>query len=78
MSNHRCDEFVELVTAYLEDTLDAETRAAVDADLEVCDGCARYLDQVRRTVETLGTLPEESLPADARAAILRAFGQPAD
>lgn len=76
MSDLRCDEFVEFVTAYLEGTLDAETQAVVDAHLRGCDGCTQYLDQSRQTVQALGELPEESLPAEARATILRAFDQP--
>jgi anti-sigma factor RsiW len=68
-----CDEFVELVTAYLEGTLDPETRRRFVDHLAECDGCDLYLDQIRNTVHTLATLPTQSLPAQARDRLLAAF-----
>jgi anti-sigma factor RsiW len=68
-----CNEFVELVTAHLDRALDAETEARFAAHLTECDGCTRYLDQVRQTVEALGGLTPETLPAEARTALLNAF-----
>jgi anti-sigma factor RsiW len=68
-----CDEFVELVTAYLEGTLTPETQRRFVEHLAECDGCARYLDQIRNTVNTLATLPAQSLPAQARDRLLAAF-----
>jgi anti-sigma factor RsiW len=68
-----CDEFVELVTAYLEGALDEETARRFVAHIAECDGCERYLDQFRVTVRTLGGLPAESLTPDARERLLSAF-----
>ena len=75
MSDLRCDEFVELVTMYLEGTLSAEDRRRVEDHLPNCEGCARYLDQIRQSIGTLGALPAEALPESARAALLAAFRQ---
>ena len=69
----RCNEFVELVTAYLEHTLDEETEQRFVEHLALCDGCDRYLDQIRRTVAELGHLPEERLSSIARDHLLGAF-----
>jgi len=68
-----CDEFVELVTAYLDGTLDETTERRFAGHLAECDGCDRYLDQIRHTVRTLATLPDRSLPAQARDRLLAAF-----
>jgi anti-sigma factor RsiW len=68
-----CNEFVELVTAFLDGALDAETEGRFVDHLALCDGCDRYLDQMRQTIRTVGELPPESLPGDARDALLRAF-----
>jgi anti-sigma factor RsiW len=68
-----CDEFVELVTAYLEGVLDPETEQRFVAHLGECDGCERYLSQLRATMDALGELPPESLSADARDRLLTAF-----
>jgi anti-sigma factor RsiW len=68
-----CDEFVELVTAYLEGQLDPGTEQRFVAHLAECDGCDRYLDQIRQTVQSLGHLPAASLPESARDRLLTAF-----
>jgi anti-sigma factor RsiW len=68
-----CDEFVELVTAYLDGALDAQTHRRITDHLAGCDGCDRYLEQVRRTIRTLGHLPAEGLADPARGALLAAF-----
>ena len=48
-----CDEFVELVTAYLEDALDPADRQRVLDHLDLCDGCSTYLEQIRATVRAV-------------------------
>lgn len=68
-----CDEFVELVTAYIEDALDTHTRRRVEDHLANCAGCERYLDQIRRTVAELGRMPTERLSDQARDDLLAAF-----
>jgi anti-sigma factor RsiW len=73
MSDLNCDEFVELVTAYLEGGLDQDTERHFVEHLAVCDGCDRYLDQIRVTVQTLGQLPADSLSDSGRDRLLAAF-----
>jgi anti-sigma factor RsiW len=68
-----CNEFVELVTAFLDGALDPATERRFVDHLSLCDGCDRYLDQMRQTIHTVGDLPPASLPGDARDALLRAF-----
>ncbi len=73
MTGLDCDEFVELVTAYLEGALDPATEGRFLDHLGECDGCDRYLDQMRRTINDLGRLPAESLSVGARDRLLTAF-----
>ncbi|HEY7595142.1 MAG TPA: zf-HC2 domain-containing protein [Actinophytocola sp.] len=68
-----CSEFVELVTAYLEGDLDADTEARFVEHMALCDGCERYLDQFRVTIGELGALPAETLSQPARTELLTAF-----
>jgi len=68
-----CNAFVELVTAYLEGTLDPDTEQRFVAHLAECDGCDRYLDQIRTTIHTLGRLPAETLTEPTRDQLLAAF-----
>jgi anti-sigma factor RsiW len=68
-----CNEFVELVTAYLDGALDPGTERRFVAHLAECDGCDRYLDQFQTTVTALGDLPGEKLRPDVRDELLSAF-----
>lgn len=68
-----CQEVVELVTDYLEGTLDEATRVEIEAHLELCPGCEQYLRQMRATLQTLGGIPLDSLSDEAKADLLAAF-----
>jgi anti-sigma factor RsiW len=72
-----CDEFVELVTAYLEDVLEPADRRRVLDHLDLCDGCSTYLAQIRATVRAVGDLPAPGRMPDAgRQRLLDAFRRP--
>ena len=66
-----CIDLVELVTDYLEDRLPAAERERFDEHLGICDGCARYVEQIRIVSEMGGAerdaavsgLAEKLLPA---------------
>lgn len=73
LSDLECKEFVELVTAFLDGALDPETERRFVDHVALCDGCDRYLDQIRQTVDSLGELPPETLPDEARDSLLSAF-----
>jgi anti-sigma factor RsiW len=68
-----CNELVELVTAYLDGSLDPETRARLDLHLLECDGCENYLQQFRVTVRTLGRIRDDQLDPAFRDRLLDAF-----
>jgi predicted anti-sigma-YlaC factor YlaD len=64
---------VELVTDYLEGTLPSEDRRRVEEHLSICDGCTRYLTQMRETIRLTGMLTEEQIPDEQKTALLDAF-----
>ena len=68
-----CAELVELVTAFLEGALDPDTERRFIEHLAVCDGCERYVDQMRRTVAEVGQVEPESLSDETRDHLLEAF-----
>ncbi len=52
----RCMELVELLTAYLDDALDAQTRRDVEEHLRGCAGCRAALAQWRAVAGLAGRL----------------------
>jgi predicted anti-sigma-YlaC factor YlaD len=68
-----CQQVVELVTDYLEGSLGWRDRRRFDKHLQACEGCSRYLDQMRETLTLLGTVPLDTLSTEARSTLLDAF-----
>ena len=68
-----CQQVVELVTDYLEGSLGWRDRRRFDKHLQACEGCSRYLDQMRETLALLGTVPLDTLSAEAQSTLLDAF-----
>jgi hypothetical protein len=73
VSDLTCVEFVELVTAFLDGSLDPITERRLVDHLPNCIGCERYLDQFRETIRMLGDLPAQGLSSEDRDALLAAF-----
>jgi len=77
-----CQEFVELVTEFLEGTLPPTVEQAIAEHLELCDPCRIYLEQTRATATALRGLPSDTLPAPVRERLLQVFsalhGRPGD
>ena len=53
-----CKEFVEVLTDYLEDVLDPAERAEIERHIVICRGCSNYIEQMRRTIDLLGRVPD--------------------
>jgi predicted anti-sigma-YlaC factor YlaD len=68
-----CIVLVEAVTAYLDGVLAADDRVRFEAHLAGCEGCRTYLDQMRSIPQAIAVAHTATLPADVRAALLRAF-----
>jgi predicted anti-sigma-YlaC factor YlaD len=68
-----CQQLVEIVSDYLEGALPEAERQRFDAHLEICEGCRRYLTQMRTTIRVVGTLSEEDLDPGAKEQLLQLF-----
>lgn len=71
-----CNQFVDLVTDYLDGTLDAGLRARVDQHLEACQGCRSVLAQWRETIHLAGRLAEadvDGITPEVRTSLMEAF-----
>jgi anti-sigma factor RsiW len=68
-----CQELVELVTEYFEGALPPDEARRFEEHAATCEGCRRYLAQMRRSIELAGQITPESLGPEAEAALLGAF-----
>jgi len=68
-----CKELTELITDYLEETLSPTERIRFEEHLSVCPGCVSYLDQMRLTIQAVGSKPALNMPAAMELAMLEAF-----
>jgi putative zinc finger protein len=60
MNSETHGQFSDRLSEYLDDELDAEDRASIDAHLATCSDCRRLLDELRRVVTTAQALPPRS------------------
>jgi predicted anti-sigma-YlaC factor YlaD len=68
-----CREVVELVNDYLEGALTADEEELFERHLSSCEGCRRYVDQMRLTIDAVGRIGEADVPAATRDRLLTAF-----
>jgi predicted anti-sigma-YlaC factor YlaD len=62
-----CQQFVELVTDYLEGTLTSRTLSHVEEHLVMCDWCVTYLEQIEATIRSLRELTDPPAPRPSEA-----------
>ena len=58
-----CRELVELVTDYLDGALPAAERMRFESHMAACEGCERYVEQIRATIALAGASGEPSRSA---------------
>ena len=68
-----CRELVELVTAYLDDGLDAGDRARFEAHIAACEHCSAYVEQMRVTLRVVGHIDPDELEPEVERELLDAF-----
>ncbi|MEU6865441.1 zf-HC2 domain-containing protein [Streptomyces sp. NPDC046876] len=68
-----CNDFVELVTEFLDGALSEGDERRFIEHLAECSGCENYLDQFRQTIAATGELTPDSISSDARQHLLSAF-----
>ena len=73
MNEMACQELVEVVTEYLEGTLDPVDRQRFEEHLAVCHGCRNYLDQLRTMIRLTGALRADTISPEMRTQLLDAF-----
>lgn len=68
-----CAEVVELVTDYFERRMDRRDAERFEEHLGFCDGCGRYVDQLRATIAATGRLRRKDVPPELQERLREAF-----
>jgi len=68
-----CKELTELITDYLEGRLSQADNIRFDQHLSTCPGCLVYLDQMRSTIEAIGSRPALKISPAIEDRLLQAF-----
>lgn len=68
-----CRELTELVTDYLERRMSLVQRLRFQAHLGMCRHCRAYINQMRKTIATLGQLPADPIEPEVRDELLDQF-----
>ena len=69
-----CQQWVEIVTDYLDGALPRRLVKAIDRHLAGCPHCTEYLAQMRRTIIVTGDLPVDTdVPDELLDALQKAF-----
>jgi anti-sigma factor RsiW len=63
-----CQEVVEMVTDYLEDSLARGDKQRFERHLAGCPHCTEYLAQVRETISLIGRITPEDMSPQMRDA----------
>jgi hypothetical protein len=69
----RCDEFVELVTDWMEGGLSEPVRTEIEEHLLICPPCVVYVKQIRAAVDALRTAERDERPVLRRDELIAAF-----
>ena len=68
-------DVVELITSYLEGTMDSADRVAFERHLETCDGCQEYLERVRTVTALSGRPLADTLTPEYQLHLAEVFGE---
>ncbi|MDZ4766230.1 MAG: zf-HC2 domain-containing protein [Chloroflexota bacterium] len=68
-----CQEFVEMITDYLEGALSATERARFEDHLADCDGCELYMKHMRTTIRLTGKLSVAAVPIEGKDKLLNVY-----
>jgi anti-sigma factor RsiW len=64
--DHRCVDFLERLSRYLDDELPASDRRAIERHLRDCPCCEEVLSSLKHTVDICHDEGRPDLPADVR------------
>lgn len=68
-----CKQFLEELSEYLDETLDAEAKARLEQHIALCPNCWVVCDTTKRTIKIYKGMEPYSMPADVESRLLSAL-----
>lgn len=68
-----CREVVELMTEYLEGSMDSGDRLRFERHVAICPPCRGFMAQLRHTIAVSSDAPEDAISPDVREALVDTF-----
>lgn len=68
-----CKQFLEELADYLDENVDAEIRARLEAHIMECPNCWVISDTTRKTIRIYKGMDPQSIPADVESRLMAAL-----
>jgi len=68
-----CKEFLQELSDYLDETVDAEVKARLEQHIALCPNCWVVCDTTKRTIKIYKGMEPFSLPGDVQSRLLSAL-----
>lgn len=67
-----CKEFLQELSDFLDESVDADLRSRLDAHLNACHNCFIVLDTTRRTIQVYKGVDAQPIPEEVHVRLMRA------
>ena len=68
-----CKEFLQELNDYLDETVDQELRARLEAHVTECPNCFVIFDTTKKTIRVFKGMEPQAIPEDVHARLMRAL-----
>ena len=68
-----CKEFLQELNDYLDDTVDMELRARLEAHVTECPNCFVIFDTTKKTIRVFKGMEPQAIPEDVHSRLMRAL-----
>jgi anti-sigma factor (TIGR02949 family) len=68
-----CKEFLQELNEYLDENIDAELRAKLEAHVNNCPNCFVIFDTTRRTIQVFKGMEPQTIPEDVHTRLMSAL-----
>jgi anti-sigma factor RsiW len=70
-----CKDFLHELSEYLDESIDAETRAKLDRHISECPNCWVIADTTKKTIQIYKGMDPYPIPPDVETRLMQALGK---